>query len=297
VAAAAAAITMQQYAEFESMVAGSALAEQHLPLSAEAQKTNVVRIPGFLSAREVHEIHELYAELKPRLGSAGRTTSNQAAAYRQGKWETAYLSTDGLFAKCMPELRARLIETAARVDADHWQLLPRAVAPVVPRCVEYHTVEAGGSLPFLTHYDAGSLVTIDVMLSDSRDFEGGEFRTLECDGTMRRYPFEKGEYDASPGTHARALLISTGLIWSGLGRMHPACSLSVATWPRISPSQRARLRLAQVPLRHPGNRRPAACACHGALGGRGARVRASLRAAHRTLLAHGSRLILAAGLE
>ncbi|KOO21682.1 hypothetical protein Ctob_006637 [Chrysochromulina tobinii] len=193
VAAAAAAITMQQYAEFESMVAGSALAEQHLPLSAEAQKTNVVRIPGFLSAREVHEIHELYAELKPRLGSAGRTTSNQAAAYRQGKWETAYLSTDGLFAKCMPELRARLIETAARVDADHWQLLPRAVAPVVPRCVEYHTVEAGGSLPFLTHYDAGSLVTIDVMLSDSRDFEGGEFRTLECDGTMRRYPFEKGD--------------------------------------------------------------------------------------------------------
>lgn len=229
VAAAAAAITMQQYAEFESMVAGSALAEQHLPLSAEAQKTNVVRIPGFLTASEVHEIHELYAELKPRLGSAGRTTSNQAAAYRQGKWETAYLSTDGLFAKCMPELRARLIEKAARVDADHWQLLPRAVAPVVPRCVEYHTVEAGGSLPFLTHYDAGSLVTIDVMLSDSRDFEGGEFRTLECDGTMRRYPFEKGEYDASPGTHARALLISTGLIWSCLGRMHPARSLSVAT--------------------------------------------------------------------
>ena len=231
VAAAAAAITMQQYAEFESMVAGSALAEQHLPLSAEAQKTNVVRIPGFLSAREVHKIHELYSELKPRLGSAGRTTGNQAAAYRQGKWETAYLSTDGLFAKAMPELRARLIETAARVDADHWQLLPRAVAPVVPRCVEYHTVEPGGSLPFPTHYDAGSLVTIDVMLSDSRDFEGGEFRTLECDGTMRRYPFEEGEYDASPGTHARALLISTGLIWTCLGRIHLGRSLliSVAT--------------------------------------------------------------------
>ena len=36
--------------------------------------------------------------------TAGRTEGNQAAAYRQGKWETAYLSTDGAFARELPEL-------------------------------------------------------------------------------------------------------------------------------------------------------------------------------------------------
>jgi len=188
-----AALTIQQYSEYADSVAGSALAEQHLPLSAEAQRTNVVRLPKFLSDQEIDSLHKFHAELKPQLGSAGRTSGNQAAAYRQGKWETAYLSTDGLFAQRMPELRRQLMEAAQRVDSDNWQLLGRAVAPVVPRCVEYHTVEPGGSLPFPTHYDAGSLITIDVMLADRSEYEGGEFSTLECDGTMLKHPFEKGD--------------------------------------------------------------------------------------------------------
>ena len=188
-----AAYSLQQYAEYTSAVDSSAQAERHLPLSAEAQPTQVVRIPGLLSASEVEAIHELHAELKPQLGSAGRTGGNQAAAYRNGKWETSYLSTDGLFAKHMPELRAKLMETARRVDEENWGLMRRAESPVVPRCVEYHTVEPGGSLPYPTHYDAGSLVTIDVMLSNSDEYAGGTFGTLECDGSMKHYPFEKGD--------------------------------------------------------------------------------------------------------
>ena len=72
-------------------------------------------------------------------------------------------------------------------------MIDRATSPVVPRCVEYHTVEPGGSLPFPTHYDAGSLVTIDVMLSDTSEFEGGSFGTLECDGELHMHAFEKGD--------------------------------------------------------------------------------------------------------
>ena len=91
----------------------------------------------------------------------------RSAAYRQGTWETSYLSTDGLFARARPTLRQRLLDLAREVDAEHWNMMSRATRPVLPRCVEYHTVEPGGSLPYPTHYDAGSLVTIDLMLSDS----------------------------------------------------------------------------------------------------------------------------------
>ena len=37
------------------------------------------------------------------------------------------------------------------------------------------------------------MVTIDVMLSTHGDFEGGEFQTLEADGSMRSYDFEQGD--------------------------------------------------------------------------------------------------------
>ena len=51
----------------------------------------------------------------------------------------------------------------------------------------------GGSLAFPTHHDTGSLVTIDVMLSDASEFEGGQFSTKEADGTVRSHPFDKGD--------------------------------------------------------------------------------------------------------
>mgnify|MGYP002632737795 CR=1 FL=1 len=72
-------------------------------------------------------------------------------------------------------------------------MLQRATCEVVPRCVEYHVVEPGGSLPFVHHYDHGSLITIDVMLSHSDEFEGGQFQTLETDGTMVTHAFEQGD--------------------------------------------------------------------------------------------------------
>ena len=46
---------------------------------------------------------------------------------------------------------------------------------------EYHESRVGGGDELLEpkHYDMGSLITIDVMLSDADDFEGGVFETLE----------------------------------------------------------------------------------------------------------------------
>jgi hypothetical protein len=58
------------------------------------------------------------------------------------------------------------------------------------RCVEYHQVQLSGALPEHTHMDRGSLVTVDILLSEPGvDFEGGEFQTLESDGTLLPHQF------------------------------------------------------------------------------------------------------------
>ena len=45
------------------------------------------------------------------------------------------------------------------------------------------------------HYDSGSTVTIDIMLSDpaAEDFEGGRFQTLEADGELVPHRSEMGD--------------------------------------------------------------------------------------------------------
>ena len=50
------------------------------------------------------------------------------------------------------------------------------------------------------------------MLSATTDFEGGTFRTLECDGKLMHHPFERGEARPSASWSLRAsALNSTGL--------------------------------------------------------------------------------------
>ena len=44
------------------------------------------------------------------------------------------------------------------------------------------------------HYDFGSVLTIDVMLSQpGADFKGGAFQTPEADGSVRAHRFEYGD--------------------------------------------------------------------------------------------------------
>jgi len=62
------------------------------------------------------------------------------------------------------------------------------------RCAEYH-VHFGPSpaLPDLHHHDTDSLVTMDIMLTDSSDFQGGVFQTLEADSTMKPVTWSAGD--------------------------------------------------------------------------------------------------------
>jgi hypothetical protein len=156
-------------------------------LSAEAaQRTRVVRLPGLMSIAEVDSVHELAAAC---FATAGRDLGKY-----DGSWETTYLHTAGLFRQRAPALLERLVDAAWAADLDTaaggaCQLAGRARDSVGLRVIEYHDVTAGGGLPDPQHRDLGSLLTLDVMLSQPGvDFEGGAFCTLEPGGVLSHEP-------------------------------------------------------------------------------------------------------------
>ena len=108
--------------------------------------------------------------------------------------QTCYLSTANAFGRELPHIRSKLMAAAARVDAQHWKLLASGARKVVPRCVECHRLGSGRDVLHPGHYDHGSVLTIDVMLSrPGEDFNGGRFQTVESDGSVRAHPFERGD--------------------------------------------------------------------------------------------------------
>ena len=119
-----------------------------------------------------------------------------ASGYRHvdSPWVTSYLSTDGLVQKHLPEVLDKLIDKAIEADKlQQWGLLSGDRSDIRVRVVELHRVQRGGALADPTHSDLGSLVTVDVMCSDSTEFEGGQFSTLEASGQLATHEFAKGD--------------------------------------------------------------------------------------------------------
>lgn len=176
------------------------LTHGEMPVQA-AQRTAVVCVPGALTSAEVKQLLTAHPTLR---GSCGvlRTKSGGASVEGRGNWGTTYLHTDGIFAEAFPRIRQKILNLAASVDREQgWNLLTSPPSPPQLRCVELHTVGRGGSLPEQTHYDHGSLITVDILLSNvgdasaagAADFEGGNFCTLECDGELSRHTsFKRG---------------------------------------------------------------------------------------------------------
>ena len=154
----------------------------------QAQASRVVALPGLLSAADVARVHSC-ASSSP--ASAGKDLSKH-----DGRWETLYLHSDGHFQRECADILAKILREARRAEAAEPSM--RQVLTGVPaqdvgcRCIEYHEVRAGGGLPDPHHHDIGSLVTVDVMLSDpASEFEGGDFHTLESDGRMQPHEFAR----------------------------------------------------------------------------------------------------------
>eukprot|EP01043_Picozoa_sp_COSAG02_P045458 COSAG02_NODE_4155_length_5706_cov_2.002854_3_plen_436_part_00 len=175
---------------------GSSLTHGEMPVQA-AQRTAAVRVSGALSSEEVKQLLTAHAALRRTCGVL-RTQSGGDSVEGRGNWGTTYLHTDGNFATMFPHIRQKIFDLAASVDCEQgWNLLTSPPSLPQLRCVELHTVGPGGSLPEQTHYDHGSLITVDILLSNvsdagatgvaDKDFEGGNFCTLECDGELSRH--------------------------------------------------------------------------------------------------------------
>lgn len=139
-----------------------------------AQASKPVLIKGVLTPKEIKLIRKESANMASSLPASRQTGYT-------GSWRTNYLHTNDMFCKQHPDIADKIVEAVKRVDQDNgWCLLSDCAFNM--RCVEHHIVKTSGSLPDPTHFDRGSLVTITIMLSDpNKDFEGGEFCTLEKD--------------------------------------------------------------------------------------------------------------------
>lgn len=166
--------------------------EKELPHPDLAQKMKVRKVSRFFTDSEISSISHFEAANSSSLGHARRDSSGFKKL--DSNWITSYLHTSGLFRKHHSEIIEKIIDAA--VDADlreNWGLLRGNKANLRVRVIELHKVQRGGALPELTHHDRGSLVTIDVMCSDSSEFTGGKFCTPEHDGVLKQYTFERGD--------------------------------------------------------------------------------------------------------
>ena len=146
-----------------------------LPTPAEAQRIPAVRLPAFLSNAEIQRLRDevAHAQIEQQVGMLERDVNESPTAY--GVWRTSYLHTGGFLRQRMPELHAKLQHAMKKVDAEHWQLLSQKNDRRLHlRTCECHEYGAGGGLSTDEHFDAGSCITIDVMLAEPGvDFQGG----------------------------------------------------------------------------------------------------------------------------
>lgn len=163
--------------------------QQRLPSIGEGQQTRPILVHSLLVEEEIQHIKSLSAEVSRR---------NQKIHCMRSGWSTRYLHVDGLFQRKAPALLQKLINAAVAADAGPagWKLLSQTHkrGRLNPRVIEHHSVTPGGALSDKDHFDQGSLVTIDVMLSrPDEDFDGGRFCTSEGVAEHEAHHFSKGD--------------------------------------------------------------------------------------------------------
>jgi len=191
-----------------------------------AQRTPIVRMPGFVSDAEIEAIHAAADRVRARVGEVARSNSLTGNA-APGSWRTVYLNHQ--LAELLPDLRERLVAAACDADSEQWGVLEAmgiTGEDLSVRCCEHHTVRLSGGLPIEKHFDYGSVFTLDLMLSDTSEFEGGTFCTLEAKGGLKAHEFQRGDlliflshkyHCVEPVTRGTRRVLVTEL-WQGLER-------------------------------------------------------------------------------
>lgn len=156
----------------------------------KAQHTHVRRLPGFLNEGNVTTVVSSLAVWR---GQREVVTDADSERLTKETWALRRDASDGDFGA----LLRRVEELAWEIDASEgWGLLPagRQLGRGIQlfRC-DNHVYHPGGGVFNPKHHDSGSLVTVVLMLSPSRDYVGGSFQTLEVGGTLRQWPFDRGD--------------------------------------------------------------------------------------------------------
>ena len=170
-----------------------------LPTPEEAQASKVQIKKSFLTQEEIQRLvsfaEQMQTENKVGIDSKdGKGT--MSASFQSTVWKTSYLHTDGLLEKELPDIQAKIFNGLLSVYREHFHTLDsdKSDPQVNLRTIEYHTYQPGGNLKEYLHYDAGSCITIDIMLED--EFEGGELSFPELDGSktiVTNKQFQKGD--------------------------------------------------------------------------------------------------------
>lgn len=154
-------------------------ARGELPKTHVAACARALHVRGLLQAEEVYAIRQL-SETLP-------WTRAHPAAARQ----TCYLSGGGVFGARLPGVLDRLLIAMREADDnERWGAF--SGRHLSPRCIECHRLSAGHDILDRTHYDHGSVLTIDVMLSPAGEFHGGQLQTVEAGGALSAHELECG---------------------------------------------------------------------------------------------------------
>jgi len=167
------------------------------------------------------------AVAKRAVGVVERDAAGAPAGGSDIVWRTAFLHTAGVFARDprLAPIRAKLRAEMLRQDALHWNVLGSVPdAELNFRTVEAHEYFPGGRLRASNHYDAGSLVTADIMLAaPGTDFDGGRFVTPAAEGPDEGHAFVRGDmvlflshkyHNVEPVTRGRRRVLVAEL-WRG----------------------------------------------------------------------------------
>ena len=198
------------------------LENPRLARTEDAQRTRVVRLPRFLTDDEISHLNAVAALLRDEVGEVQRSNGLE-----EGSWRTVFFNHR--LRERVPWLHEKLLHAALAVDADHWGLIDAQREPLAIRVAEHHTILRSGGLPINNHHDYGSLITMDILLCDTSEFEGGTFATMEPGGDLLPQTFERGDlllfqshkfHCVSPVTSGRRQVFVCEL-WEGLERRCP----------------------------------------------------------------------------
>mmetsp|Transcript_13683 Transcript_13683/g.25476 ORF Transcript_13683/g.25476 Transcript_13683/m.25476 type:complete len:322 (+) Transcript_13683:134-1099(+) len=167
-----------------------------------ARATRVHCARSLLSLEDITEVMSLQKQIASNESTLNNNPQNKThhckVATFMNNPPTFHMATQ------LPQVIGKMLGFAMRAwETDQWcgsadspgplAEVPGGVPSLSIRVVEHWEYEVGGGLPDDYHYDTDSVLTLVALLSEASDFEGGTFRTYECDNTQLEHCLDQGD--------------------------------------------------------------------------------------------------------